>query len=154
MARVIRGGARVVRARMGGDTAERELVRAMSELARERAQLREATSREIGTLALEVAARLVGEQVAADPALLERIVLRALARARGDSAVQVLLHPDDRQALEARFAGRLPPEIVLLDDAAQSRGGCLVRGTRVTVDARVESAIAAIAQAMGVERPT
>lgn len=154
MARVIRGGARVLRAGRSGAAAERELVRGLVELSRERTRVREGASREIGSLALEVASRLVGERVATDAALLERIVLRALARARADSAVRVLLHPDDRVLLAGRLGDRLPPEIELVDDATQVRGGCLVRGTLVTVDARIESTLAAIAQAMGVERPT
>lgn len=154
MARVIRGAARVVRRAALDSAVERELVGGLAELARERARLREGASREIGSLALEVATRLVGEQVCADPALLERIVHRALARARADSAVRVSLHPDDRKALEARLAGRLPDEIVLEDDPAMARGGCHVRGGLVTVDARIETALAVIARAMGIDGPT
>jgi flagellar assembly protein FliH len=154
MARVIRGAARVARAEHGHRSSERALVTGLAELARERHALHEGASREIGALALEVASRIVGERVETDPALLERLVMRALARARADAAVRVLLHPADRAALAERLAGRLPPEIVLVDDDTQSRGGCLVRGTLVTVDARLETALAAIAQAMGVDRPT
>lgn len=152
MARVIRGGARVIRSRASSGSQERELLVGMAELAKERARLREGAAAEIGTLALDVATRIVGERVTMDAALLERIVVRALARARADSAVRVHLHPEDRAALEARF--RDLPEITLVDDASQARGGCIVRGALVTVDARVETAVAAIAQALGVERPT
>jgi len=154
MAHVIRGGARVVRSARATSAAERDLVAGLAELARDRAQLREGAAKEIGTLALEVASRVVGERISVDSALLERIVLRALERARADSAVRVLLHPDDHAALATRLGARLPPEIVLVDDATQSRGGCLVRGALVTVDARLETAIAAIAQALGIDRPT
>ena len=152
MARVIRGAARVVRADRG--QGERALVAGLAELARERHGMREGASREIGTLALEVASRIVGERVAVEPALLERIVMRALERARADAAVRVLLHPLDRAALAERLGDRLPPEIVLVDDDTQSRGGCLVRGSLVTVDARLDTVVATIAQAMGVDRPT
>lgn len=152
MARVIRGGARVVRASAGGGHQTRELIAGLAELSAARARLREGASSEIGTLALDVASRVIGERVAVDTALLERIVLRALQRARADSAVRVLLHPADRALLAPRFGDH--PDIVLVDDPTQARGGCLVRGALVTVDARVETAIAAIAQALGVERPT
>ena len=150
---MIRGGARVLRRAGASSGAERDLLVGLTELARERARLRESASKEIGALALDVAARVIGERVAIDPELLERIVGRALARARVDSAVRVTLHPDDRASLERRL-GALPPEIVLEDDGAQARGGCIVRGTLVTVDARVETALAAIAHAMGVDAPT
>jgi flagellar biosynthesis/type III secretory pathway protein FliH len=154
VARVIRGAARVVRASSAARASERDLALGLVELARERHALRETSAREIGTLALEVAARIVGERVETDPALLERMVLRAIERARADTAVRVLLHPADRLALDARLAARLPPEITLVDDETQARGGCLVRGTLVTVDARLESVLGAIAQAMGIDRPT
>lgn len=152
MARVIRGGARVIRA-AGRDDATRATLAAMVELSRERSRLRDEATKEIGTLALEVAARVVGEQVAIDPALLDRIVLRALTRARHDTSVRLVLHPDDRALVEARLGDRLPPEVTLVDDPAQTRGGCLVRGTLLTVDARIETALAAIARAMEIEAP-
>ncbi len=152
MARVIRGAARVVSAQMRA-SAPSALAEAAILLARERAQLRESAAREIGTLALDVARQLVGEAVAHDPALLERIVARTLERARHDSAVTVVLHPDDRRALVARL-GAMPPGITLEDDASQARGGCWVRGTLVTVDARLETTLASLARAMGVDPPT
>ncbi len=119
------------------------------------AELREGASREIGTLALEVAARIVQETVAADPALLERIVFRALSRARDESRVDLFLHPDDRAALTERLAssGGLPDTIRLVDAPAQARGGCVVSSDRIRIDARVESALEAIARAMGVDIP-
>ena len=153
MARVIRGAAHVVRANASHDHVQRALITGMADLAKERARLRESAAREIGTLALEVASRVVGEQVAVDAALLERIVARALSRARADSAVRVMLHPDDRALIEAR-TGEASPDIVLVDDPTQARGGCLVRGALVTVEARVATGIAALARAMGVEHPT
>jgi flagellar assembly protein FliH len=153
VARVIRGGARIVRPATPRYDGERAVIVGLAEIARERARLREAAAQEIGTLALEVAARVIGERVAIEPALVERIVARALARAKTESSVRVTLHPDDRRALEARL-GTLPAEIVLDDDPTQARGGCVVRGAVVTIDARIESAIAAIAHAMGVDAPT
>ncbi|MFO0683069.1 MAG: FliH/SctL family protein [Sandaracinus sp.] len=152
MARVIRGAARVVSAAARA-SAPHEVAEAAIALARERAQLRESATREIGTLALDVARQLVGEAVALDPALLERIVARALSRARHDTAVTVTLHPEDRRALLARI-GTPPAGVLLEDDASQSRGGCWVRGTLVSVDARLETTLGTLARAMGVDPPT
>lgn len=152
MARVIRGAARVISATARANAA-REVAEASLALARERAQLRESATREIGTLALDVARQVVGEAVTLDPALLERIVARTLARAHHDTAVTVLLHPDDRSALLARL-GPLPAGIVFADDPSQSRGGCWVRGALVSIDARLETTLAALAHAMGVDPPT
>jgi flagellar biosynthesis/type III secretory pathway protein FliH len=69
--------------------------------------------------------------------------------------VTVQLHPLDRAALEATLAprGGVPDGVTLLDAPDQARGGCVVRGAQVTIDARVETALAAIAQAMGVDAP-
>jgi flagellar assembly protein FliH len=155
MARVIRGGARVVRVGAARGELERAWAERLVDLARERARLRDAGAEQVATLALEVAMHVIGEQVAVDPALLARIVGRALAKARAESSVRVTLHPDDRAALEHHLGERgLPPEVVLEDDASQARGGCVVRGPLVTVDARVETALATIAHAMGIDRPT
>lgn len=160
MARVIRrGGARVLHVPPlspgGGERERAEILVAMRAIESERRALRESAAAEIGALALEVAGRVVGERVAADPALLERLVLRALARARHESAVTVQLHPADRASLEAVLAprGGVPAGIALMDAPDQARGGCVVRGASVTIDARVETALAAIAQAMGVDAP-
>ena len=128
---------------------------AMVSLAEQTNALRDGASREVATLALEIAARIVHEAVAIDGALLERIVQRALVRAKDESRVRLRLHPEDREALIARFADRggLPAAIQIVDAEGQLRGGCVVSSERISIDARVESAIEAIARAMGVDGP-
>lgn len=120
------------------------------------AALEESASREVAKLALDVAARIVHEAVAIDAALLERIVLRALARARSESRVEVRLHPADRAELVRHLEprGGLPETIQLVDAPDQARGGCVVTSGRITIDARIESALAAIERAMGVDAPS
>jgi flagellar biosynthesis/type III secretory pathway protein FliH len=136
-------------------SAEIEAAKTMIELASQASELRESASRDVASLALEIAGRVVHEAVCLDASLLERIVLRTLARAREESRVEVQLHPEDRAALTLRFAGHggLPDTVRLVDAADQARGGCVVSSERIRIDARVESAIAAIARAMGVDAP-
>jgi flagellar assembly protein FliH len=141
--------------REGEAAAESKAIGAMLELAAQAADIREGASREIATLALEVASRVIREAVALEPALIERIVLRTLARAKDEARVVLALHPEDRalvvRGLEAK--GGVPESIRIVDAPDQLRGGCVVSNERIRIDARVESAIAAIAHAMGVDPP-
>lgn len=141
--------------RDGLAAAEASTIATTLELRAQASELRESASREVATLALEVAARLVHEAVVLDPSLLERIVARALARAKDESRVELRLHPEDRELLVRSLAasGGLPESIRVVDAPDQLRGGCVVSSDRIRIDARIESAIAAIARAMGVDAP-
>ena len=135
--------------------AESSAVARMLELSAEATEIRESASREVASLALEVASRVVHEAVSVDPALLERIVLSVLSRARSEARVTLTLHPEDEATLVERLAprGGLPASIRIERAPDQLRGGCIVASERIRIDARVESAILAIARAMGVDPP-
>ncbi len=148
-------GIRAAARREGLAAAEASAVGTVLALEAQAAELRESASREIATLALEVAGRVVHEAVALDPALLERIVLRALARARDEHRVELVLHPEDHALLAQQLSskGGLPDSIRVVEAPDQLRGGCVVASERIRIDARVESALLAIARAMGVDAP-
>lgn len=94
-------------------------------------------------LALEAAAHIVGEAIALEPDRITAIVRSALSRARQMHPCEVHVHPDDVAALER---ARLEHSVRIVSDQAVSRGGCIVRNTLGTIDARIEVRIDAMAR--------
>jgi flagellar biosynthesis/type III secretory pathway protein FliH len=89
-----------------------------------------------------------------DPAALANIAVEALAAARARSGLVLLrVHPDDltainaaRPALAARIAAAV--ELRAIADPAVGRGGCVVETPAGRLDARLETQLAALEQAV------
>lgn len=103
---------------------------------------------EIRDVALEAAARIVEAHVALGGAQIAAITLGALDRARRAKAVRVRLHPDDHAALSALPESPLPAGTTLVADDTLARGDCIVESDLGTVDARVETKLAALRAAL------
>ena len=106
-------------------------------------------------IALQAAKQLLGAEVSARPEQIRAIVAPLLARLRRARTLVLRVHPDDRPALEswlqaAQARGAAPAELSLESDAALTRGGCVLRSEIGTLDARVETQLAALARALGV----
>lgn len=101
------------------------------------AQLEEALS-----LATALAARIIGE-AARDPAVTARVVAQSLAQAES-SRPRVRLHPG---ALDAARAA-LGAACELVPDPSLAPGGCIVETEWGQLDARVEVALRALADAL------
>lgn len=128
---------------------QREAAETMLAAARARDETLASAEREVRTLALAAAARIVGEQITLEPERIDAIVRDAIARARRAKSVQVRVHPDDLPALaRAGLEG-----VRLIGDAAVARGGCLVTTELGTVDARVEVKLEAMAKLLGCDPP-
>ena len=118
-----------------------------------RARLHAEAERDIAQLAVQIARKVVVGELALGDGPILRIVAQALASARLGRAVVVRIHPDDAAGLQASFptllaaAGR-SEGIVLRPDPALGRGDCVVESELGTIDARLETQLGAIEQAL------
>jgi flagellar biosynthesis/type III secretory pathway protein FliH len=106
-----------------------------------------AAEREVIALATAVARRIVGETVERDPATVIRLAREAIARARGASQLTVRVAPEDVEALTA-FAAEHRVALTVEPDATLGRGDCLVRSDVGTVDARLDTQVHALRDAL------
>jgi len=108
---------------------------------------------DIARLALQIARKVVAGELTQSEAALGRIVAQALQSARLGRAVVVRIHPDAAPGLQERFpellaaAGR-SEGLVLRPDPALARGDCVVESELGTIDARLETQLAAIERAL------
>jgi flagellar biosynthesis/type III secretory pathway protein FliH len=144
----------------GRDAAAAELTEMLAAAALEAASVRvqaePAAMRLAGRLAARMAEKIVGRTVEVEPDALTAIAAQALAASRARAGlIKLRVNPDDRAALErdearrallARFEGSV--ELELVDDAAITRGGCVVETAAVRLDARLETQLAALERAV------
>lgn len=133
----------------GLESARNEIAKALLDAGRARDGALSSAEREVQTLALVAAGRIVGESVPLAPERIGAIVREVLSRARRARNVEIRIHPDDVPAL-ARTAlegARIVP------DPSIGRGGCIVASELGRIDARVEVQLAAMADLLGCERP-
>jgi flagellar biosynthesis/type III secretory pathway protein FliH len=136
---------------------------ARAELARELVQLTGAHEQALAALepqaiavALRAAKSIVGAEIGAHPEQVQAIVRPLIARLARARAIELLVHPDDRTALDALVAtlaarGERMPALRVTPDANVTRGGCVARSEIGTLDAQVETQLAAFARALGVD---
>jgi flagellar biosynthesis/type III secretory pathway protein FliH len=103
--------------------------------------------REIVTLAIAVAKRLVGDAVERDARVVESIARDAIERARGSSRLRILVAPADAPALAALASAHLIP-LEVEPDPTLGRGDCVVRADVGTIDARLDTKLAAFLDAL------
>lgn len=109
--------------------------------------LDDATEQELARLALVIARRVVAHELKTSPALVVRTVREAaLALPAATRALRVYLHPDDLALLRELDAAE--PHWQLLPDPLLQRGDCLLESENSRLDARVETRLAAIAEAI------
>ncbi|HEX4354548.1 MAG TPA: FliH/SctL family protein [Polyangiales bacterium] len=125
------------------------------------ARLRGDTLRKAEQQALQavllVAAQLLGETLRAEPSQITRLLEPHLTRLRRAETLILHLHPDDAAWLErhprALEGVGLEGSIELRTDPAIARGGCLVESNLGELDARIETRVAELARALGLEEP-
>lgn len=115
--------------------------------ARPLAALDDATERELARLATVVARRVVVHELAVAPALIVQAVQQA-ARAlpAATRELQVRLHPDDLALLREHAVGE--PHWQWLPDPGLARGDCLLESERSRLDARLDTRLAAVVDAV------
>jgi flagellar biosynthesis/type III secretory pathway protein FliH len=106
------------------------------------------------SLAARMAAKIVGRAVDASPSLIADIALEALRASRaGAGRVKLRVHPTDRQALmtaRPQLAAQLGAGAALeiVDDPAVGRYGCIVETGAGRLDARLETQVAVLEEAL------
>lgn len=119
-----------------------EWMTALDLFRKRREDLLESLSREAVRLAVEIGRRIVHAAPRGDPELAAVQAARALELLGSPSEAQIVIHPEDRAALErhlAPLAHRLASgEVRIIEDASVGRGGCLARAAGGEVDASVE----------------
>jgi flagellar biosynthesis/type III secretory pathway protein FliH len=104
-----------------------------------------AAKENLTVLATAIARQIVDREVLLDPAIVERLVVRALAEFPVDQPVRLRVNPDDFAIIEsvARVEDEAPgaPRTTWTADPRVSRGGCVVEGRERIVDGRVETAL-------------
>ena len=114
--------------------------------------LDEQTEEALALLAITVARQVIGRELALDPALIVQTVRQAVALLPvAQRELQVHLHPDDLLLL--RELGAAESHWQLLADPALGRGDCRLESGRSQLDARMETRLAAVIDAvLGDER--
>ena len=100
-------------------------------------------------LALEIAGLLVGEELEAAPTKAGAMVRRVLRQAAGAHKLVVRVNPADAALVEEMLGEglgdkELPNAVELIADSRIARGGCLVQGDDLAIDARLETRLEAL----------
>ncbi|MEW6723371.1 MAG: FliH/SctL family protein [Bacillota bacterium] len=116
------------------------------EIARERTRVIVEAEREIAQLAMAVAARIIRREVETSPELVVQLVADALRRVKSEETVTVRANPRDVVVLqenetEIRAANKEIRQLSLVEDPAVESGGALVETGHGSIDARIESQI-------------
>lgn len=108
---------------------------------------------EVAALALDVARRVLGRELAQDPGAVVDLAARALVHARERHEVALRVNPRDApfvRRAESRLAALLvrAPGITVREDAAVAPGGVVVETEAGRIDARVEAQLASLERAL------
>lgn len=129
------------------DALVRRLESLLEAAARPLEALDEATEQELARLATVIARRVLAHELTTSPALIVQAVQQA-ARAlpAATRALQVRVHPDDLAVLREHHVAE--EHWQLLPDPSLARGDCLLESERSRLDARVETRLAGVVDAV------
>ena len=145
-----------IRAQAAAEGRERGLAAVTELLVGARAaasRVRSASAAELRVLAVRIAEKIIGRELAHRPEAIVDIVAEALGNVGAARQVTVRCHPDDLQALE-RGRPRLlerctrSPAVHLRADATVGRAGCVVETELASLDARLSTQLDAIERAL------
>ena len=99
---------------------------------------------EIIDVAMEIARKVVKEEVALNPAVVERVVKDALRRVSDRSSLRILVNPDDLQHVrdnreEILHAIDGVQGLVIDGDRRVGPGGCVIETAGGSIDAKIET---------------
>lgn len=111
-----------------------------------------AAEQELIRLAVTSAERIVHEELKVDPGHIRAIVTEALQRVREAKQLRVFVHPEDKILLQSLQSNGEPllhlDQVCLVEDAELSRGGCVVSSDWGEIDARIETRLDLIRDAL------
>ena len=95
---------------------------------------------DIVRLSIEIARRILHRELSLDTSALEALIRAALEKLRSQEVYRVRVHPDQEQLVRAclQQIGR-DPDIEVVSDASQPRGGAVFEISRGSLDASVET---------------
>ena len=136
-----------------GEAMLRRLTQTIEELSALRTDTIRRTEEQVVQLAMAIARRMVGRELAADRGLLVAMARVALDRLGDTSAATIRLHPEDFAALAP--AGGVAPDssVSIVADPVVARGGCLVQSEFGLMDAGLDSQFDELAGTLLGERP-
>jgi flagellar assembly protein FliH len=115
--------------------------------ARPLAALDAAVEQELAQLAVAIARRVIGHELATRPeGIVQAVRQAAAALPAATRELRVRLHPDDLALV--RELDATEPHWQLVADPALARGDCLLESERSRLDARVETRLAAVIDAV------
>jgi type III secretion system HrpE/YscL family protein len=108
-------------------------------------------------VALLAAKRILGDLLVTEPDRIVAVVRPLLARVRRAHSIRLRVHPLDRPALQAQLAALCrdldaPEGLVVDPDPGVSRGGCVLHSDLGSLDARIETQLEALANALAEKR--
>ena len=101
----------------------------------------------ICALAVAIARRIVDQELQTDPAMVLKLVEKALDEFPVGNPVRIRIHPRDQAVIESRSPGQRIPaaingrETQWLADANLAPGGCVVEGRDRIIDGRIDTAL-------------
>jgi flagellar assembly protein FliH len=111
-----------------------------------------AAEQDLIRLAVTSAERIVHEELKLDPGHIRAIVTEALQRVRQAKQLRVFVHPEDKLLLQSSQSVGEPlvllDQVSLLEDAELSRGSCVVSSEWGEIDARIETRLDLIREAL------
>jgi len=149
--------------RAGGEAAQKQLepvLKSLRQLFAELESLRRRETRDferdLVELALAVARKVVGQEVAVRPEAVAHLIRDALGRLEHAGALTIRMNPDDLERLAdvqpQLVKGLSDPERVRFKaDASLSAGGCFIESEAGDIDARVEQRFHLVEEALQAE---
>lgn len=144
----------------GRDEARRELAHAYAALnalvagvKKESSEMLQVIDRHATVLGLQIARKVIGKEVQSG-AVVQGVIAAALAQVPSKDRLIIRLHPSDRVLLEelrndpVQGHTLIPSDATLMADNSVRKGGCLIETPIGTLDARLETQLALIEQAL------
>jgi flagellar assembly protein FliH len=131
-------------ARQGAEGRVREAVEKLAatvvEVAAMRSDVMRRAEADMVRLSVEIARRILHRELSLDTSALEALIRAALEKLRSQEVYRVRVHPDHERLVRAclQQIGR-DPDIEVVADASQPRGGAVFEISRGSLDASVET---------------
>jgi type III secretion protein L len=133
----------------------REALRLLAAIERQRQEHLTKAEPQLIELALRIAEKILGAQLALQPESVRDVVARCMQEARGSSTLTVRVNPADlallEQDLAALRAAAETDQVSLEGDPSLRRGGCIIETPGGQIDGRIDAQLDAIREGLAGE---